>query len=635
MAESVSAPAEARYRMDGRAWLARLVSLLAVCVTLACIVYVVNVPTYFDRPVFREQFFGLIYGLLFASGFLLFPAGRGSRQRVPWYDLVLAAAGLAAGLNVAVMWPELVAAPGLITPDRVFFGVVAVLVVLELTRRAFGWPLVILVALFIFYARFSYLFPGILQGRGSTWSRLATFLYLDTGSMLGLVALVMFGTVFAFMLFGAALFATGGGSFFTDLSLALMGGRRGGPAKVGVIGSALFGTLSGSASSNVVITGSITIPMMKRLGYRPAVAAAVEAVASTGGSLMPPVMGATAFVMAEFLSVPYREVALAALVPAILYYLMLFIYVDLEAGKLGLKGLPPEQIPRLGGVLARGWPYFAPLAILIACLFYFFISPDLSALIGTVAVLALGLASARRPSWHDLGKAVIDTGRMMVEVGVIGAAAGLIIGTINLTGLGLLFSQILISASGGHLWLLLVLTALASVVLGMGMPVTASYIILAVLAAPALVEAGVSPMAAHMFILYFAMLSFLTPPVCVAVYIAATIAGSRPMETAAESIKMGVVAYLVPFLFVADDALLLAGTSFENVVAAVTGMLGFAVLAVAMQGYFTGPLGAPVRLVLALAALLLITHEWMYNGLGLAIAAAALAWLWRRRIPAR
>lgn len=631
MAESQSTPAEARYRHDGRAWLARVVSVLAVCVTLACIIYVVDVPTYLDRPVFREQFFGLIYGLLFASGFLLFPAGRGSRQSVRWYDLVLAATGLAAGLNVAFLWPELVVSPGVITPDRVFFGVLAVLLVLELTRRAFGWPLVILVALFIFYARFSYMFPGVLEGRGSTWSRLATFLYLDTGSMLGMVAMVMFGTVFAFMLFGAALFATGGGSFFTDLSLALMGGRRGGPAKVGVLGSALFGTLSGSASSNVVITGSITIPMMKRLGYRPAVAAAVEAVASTGGSLMPPVMGATAFVMAEFLSVPYREVALAALVPAILYYLMLFIYVDLEAGKLGLKGLPPEQIPKLSAVLARGWPYFAPLAILIACLFFFFISPDLSALLATLAVLALGLVSARRPSWHDLGEAVISTGRMMVEVGVIGAAAGLIIGTINLTGLGLLFSQILISASGGHLGLLLVLTALASVVLGMGMPVTASYIILAVLAAPALIEAGISPMAAHMFILYYAMLSFLTPPVCVAVYIAATIAGSRPMETAVESIKMGVVAYLVPFLFVADDALLLGGTSLENIIAGVTGMLGFSVLAIAIQGYFTGPLGGPVRLVLTVAAVLLVTHEWMYNGLGLVIAGAVLAWLWRHR----
>ncbi|OGA12412.1 MAG: hypothetical protein A3G25_05160 [Betaproteobacteria bacterium RIFCSPLOWO2_12_FULL_63_13] len=629
MAESGSAPVETRHRHDGRAWLERLLSALSVCATLACIVYVVNVPTYFDHPIFREQFFGLIYGLLFASGFLLFPAERGSRQRVPWYDLVLAAAGFAAGLNVTVMWPELVASPGVITPERVFFGVLAVLVVLELTRRAFGLPLVILVALFIFYARFSYLFPGILQGRGSTWSRVATFLYLDTGSMLGMVAMVMFGTVFAFMLFGAALFATGGGSFFTDLSLALMGGRRGGPAKVGVLGSALFGTLSGSASSNVVITGSITIPMMKRLGYRPAVAAAVEAVASTGGSLMPPVMGATAFVMAEFLSVPYREVALAALVPAILYYLMLFIFVDLEAGKQGLKGLPADQIPKLGAVLAGGWPYLAPLAVLIACLFYFYISPDLSALLGTLAVLALGLASAQRPSWRDLGEALTGTGRMMVEVGVIGAAAGLIIGSINLTGLGLLFSQILISASGGHLGLLLLLTALASAVLGMGMPVTASYIILAVLAAPALIEAGVSPMAAHMFILYFAMLSFLTPPVCVAVYIAATIAGSRPMETAFESMKMGLVAYLVPFLFVADDALLLAGTSLENVVAAVTGMLGFGVLAVAIQGYFTGPLGVGVRIVLAVAALFLVTHEWVYNAVGLAIAGAVLAWLWR------
>ena len=506
-------------------------------------------------------------------------------------------------------------------------GAIAVLIILELTRRIFGWPLVILAVIFILYAKFNYLLPGALGGRGTDWTRLAVYLYLDTNSMLGLIAAVVFGMVFAFILFGRVLFATGGADFFTDLSMALMGRWRGGPAKVAVVASSLFGTLSGSASSNVVITGSITIPMMTRIGYRPSVAAAVESVASSGGSLMPPIMGATAFIMAEFLSVPYREVVIAALLPAILYYVSLFLQVDLEAAKAGIRGFAGDRIPRLFAVLLRGWIFIAPLALLIYCLFVIFLSPAKSALIATLALIVVGFA--RRETWLTPGRAIAcldDTGRLPIEIGIIGAVAAVVVGIVNLTGLGLVFSQILLSISGGSMHLLLLLTAAASIVLGMSMPVTASYIILAVLAAPALVEAGVPEMAAHLFIFYFAILSFITPPVCVAVYIASAIARSKPMETALHAMKLGIVAYVVPFVFVADPALLMQGAPGGIALAFVAAVVGFIGLAVALQGYYTRAVPWLVRILLAIAGVMALIDIVEVRIAGAVAVLVLIAW---------
>ncbi len=583
-----------------------LVRVVAVLIALVALSYVLDIFISFDITFYKEQFFGLLYGLVFAGGFLVFPATKGApRDRIALYDYVLASLGLAIGLYVFIAYPAIVLTAGIITPFKTALGAIAVLIILELTRRIFGWPLVILAAIFILYAKFNYMLPGPLGGRGKDWARLAVYLYLDTNSMLGLIAAVVFGMVFAFILFGRVLFATGGADFFTDLSMALMGRWRGGPAKVAVVASSLFGTLSGSASSNVVITGSITIPMMTRIGYRPSVAAAVESVASSGGGLMPPIMGATAFIMAEFLSVPYREVVIAALLPAVLYYVSLFLQVDLEAAKAGIRGFAGDRIPRLFAVLLRGWVFVAPLALLVYCLFVIFLSPSKSAMIATAALVVVGFA--RRETWLTPRRAIAsldDTGRLLIEIGVIGAVAAIVVGIVNLTGLGLVFSQILLSVSGGSLHLLLLLTAAASIVLGMSMPVTASYIILAVLAAPALVEAGVPEMAAHLFIFYFAILSFITPPVCVAVYIASAIARSKPMETAVHAMKLGIVAYVVPFVFVADAALLMEGAPANIALAFVTAVIGFIGLAIALQGYYTRAVPWFVRVPLAAAAIL-------------------------------
>jgi len=610
----------------------RLLQVVAVSISLVALIYILDVPTYFDIIFYREQFFGLIYGLVFVGAFIMFPAAkRAAQTKIPIYDYVLALAGLTAGGYLFVAWPQIVIMPGIATPPKVILGGITVVLILEMTRRIFGWPLVILAGLFILYAKFNYLLPGMLGGRGTSWPRLFTFTYVDSNSILGIIAVVVFGMVFAFILFGRTLFATGGAEFFTDLSLALMGKRRGGPAKVAVIASSLFGTLSGSASSNVVITGSITIPMMKQSGYRPHVAAAVESVASSGGGLMPPIMGATAFLMAEFLSVPYRDVVVAALLPAVLYYVSLFLQVDLEAAKTGLRGLAAKAaLPPLGSVLLRGWVFILPLAVLIYCLFIVFISPAKSALIAMAALIVVSAFSARtRLTPRRFLATLEDTGRLIVEIGVIGAVAGVIVGIVGLTSLGLVFSQFLLAVSGGDLYLLLILTAVSSIILGMSMPVTASYVILAVLAVPALVEAGVSAMAAHLFIFYFAILSFITPPVCVAVYIASTIAGSKPMETAMQAMRLGMVAYIVPFIFVTNEALLMKGGLGAVALAFSSSVLGFGALAVAMQGYLIGKVGPIERTLLAVAGVLALLNMTVLKYAGMAIILLALVWLWR------
>jgi TRAP transporter 4TM/12TM fusion protein len=620
-----------RGRTFERAFERRLLQIIAVSISLVALLYILDIPTYFDVIFYREQFFGLIYGLVFAGAFIMFPAGkRVAQTKVPIYDYVLALAGLTVGGYLFVAWPQIVIMPGITTPPKVILGGITVVLILEMTRRIFGWPLVILAGLFILYAKFNFLLPGMLGGRGTSWPRLFTFTYVDSNSILGLIAVVVFGMVFAFILFGRTLFATGGADFFTDLSLSLMGKRRGGPAKVAVIASSLFGTLSGSASSNVVITGSITIPMMKQTGYRPALAAAVESVASSGGGLMPPIMGATAFLMAEFLAVPYRDVVLAALIPAILYYVSLFIQVDLEAAKIGLKGMAVRALPPLRRVLLGGWVFILPLAVLIYCLFIIFMSPARSALIAIAALAIVSAFSAKnRLTPRRLLAILEDTGRLIVEIGVIGAVAGVIVGIVGLTSMGLVFSQLLLAISGGDIYLLMLLTAASSIILGMSMPVTASYVILAVLAAPALVEAGVSEMAAHLFIFYFAILSFITPPVCVAVYIASTIAGSKPMETAMHAMKLGMVAYIVPFVFVTNDALLMKGGLGEVALAFSSSVLGFVALAVAMQGYLIGKVGPIERVLLAAAGVLALLNLTALKLAGMAVILLAFVWLWR------
>ncbi|MFQ5849786.1 MAG: TRAP transporter permease [Candidatus Binatia bacterium] len=620
--------------------LKRVETSLLTLMVLSGVLFVLDVHLYLGKVILREQFLGLFLALVLASVFLGVPAsGRSPRDRVPWYDLVLALLGLTVGLYVAIVYPRILFRLAVLTPDKWLLGALAILLILESARRLTGWVLIIIVLLFILYARFAFLFPGVLYGKGFSWQRLAAYLYLDNNSLLGLPMAVGSTIVLAFVLFGNFLFATGGGRFFTDLSLALLGRFRGGPAKVAVVASSLFGTISGSAVSNVATTGMVTIPMMKNTGYRPHVAGAIEAVASTGGQLAPPVMGAAAFLIAEFLEISYAQVAIAAFIPAVLYYLALFVQVDLEAAKYGLRGLPFRELPSLRSALWRGWVFIIPLAVLIYTLFILHLRPAKAGIAAVVVTALLSFLSREmRLNWSKALGILERTGRSLLDLMIIVAAAGLVIGVLQLSGLGFTLALNLIHLSGGSVILLLLLAAGISIVLGMGMPTVAVYILLAVLVAPALTELGISPLAAHLFIFYFGLMSMITPPVCLAAYAGASIAGSEPVRTGFEGMRLGAVAYIVPFVFVFSPALLLVGSPGEVGLAIVTAILGAILLGISFSGFLFRELTWMKRGLLILAAfgLLLPSGQgifpftWVSDVMGAAFALFLLMWEWQR-----
>ncbi len=489
----------------------------------------------------------------------------------------------------------------------------------------------------ILYAKFAHLLPGVFQAKSASWGRIAAYLYLDTNALLGLPLAVTATIVVAFVLFGRTLAAVGGDRFLTDLALLAMGRFRGGPAKVAVVSSTLFGTVSGSAVANVAVDGAITIPMMKRAGYPPHLAAAIEAVASNGGQLMPPVMGAAAFLMAEFLAIPYAQVALAAAVPALLYYLALFVQVDLEAARLGLAGLPPGQLPRFRDVMRRGWVFVGPLLVLLYTLMVAGWEPGKAGMAAVVAALAVAaLRPETRPTLPAILRSFEETGRTLLDIAVITALAGLVIGALQLSGFTGKLPLLLVAVAGGNPLLLLALTAVVCVILGMSLPTTVVYVTLAVLVAPALAQLGILPLAAHLFLFYFGMLSLITPPDCVASYTAAAIARADFWKTGWTGMRLGVAAYLVPFAFALHPALLLRGTPPEIALAIVPTTLGVIALGIGCAGYLFRPLGPGKRGLLGLAGLLAFGLPagglWLGLGaLGLAVGLALVLWEWSAR----
>jgi TRAP transporter 4TM/12TM fusion protein len=621
---------ESRFRRPG-GLIGYWKDILLLSVPILGVISILNLPLYVGLSFYIQQYFAIFFGLIMALVFILVPFRKGApMDRLPWYDFVLSILGLMVGIYVAFYYKEIVVELGLLIPFRVFLGTIAIVLLLEASRRVLGWPFLTIVFLFLFYALFTFLFPGRLYGKGVSWSRLATFLYLDPQGILGIAIEVSATVVFAFVLFGQALFRTGGGEFFTDSAMALMGRFRGGPAKVAVVASSLFGTISGSAVANVVTTGSITIPLMKKTGYPPYFAGAVEATASSGGQIMPPVMGAAAFIMATFLGISYAKVAISAAIPAILYYLAVFIQVDLEAAKNGLKGLPSNLLPHLGVVFRKGWPFFIPLSVLLYTLFISMLEADRAGLYATVSVfLVCCIRREDRLNLKKFFKILRETGEGMLEVGVVCSAAGLIIGVVSLTGLGFTFSQALVNLAGGNIFILLILAAIGAIILGMGMTVTAAYIFMVILIAPALIQLGVAPLNAHLFVFYFAVMSFLTPPICLAVYAAASLAGADMMKTAFQAIKLGIAAYIVPFLFAYHPSLLLQGNILGIIHAVITAMIGISLLAIGIEGFLFRKLNWLKRVFLILGGLGCMTPGWRSDLIGLAIGIPIILWEWK------
>jgi TRAP transporter 4TM/12TM fusion protein len=616
-------------RMAGAPRPARvLAAVVAAAMTLATVGWSLDLLGHVGVALQSEQFMAAMLALSLALVFLAVPARRRrERTTVPWYDAALAALGFATLGYIAVRYPDLFVQVAYLPPDAIAVGAVAIMLVLEGLRRTVGLALLLVVVGFLAFALAGHLLPGQLQGRPVFADELVVYLAVDSNALLGRALYIAATIVVAFVLMGNLLMLSGGSNFFTDIAIALMGRYRGGGAKIAVLGSGLFGTISGSVVSNVASVGVVTIPLMRKGGYAAHQAGAIEATASTGGQLMPPIMGAAAFLMAEFLQVPYAEVALAAFIPAVLYYAALFIQIDLEAAKRGIRAAAVGHV-RAWPVLRDGWIFVIPYAVLLLALFHLNVQPEEAALYAAASILPLGLLRGYRGiriRLRDLPQALILTGFTVLDLMMIAAAAGIIIGVLNISGLGFGLTLALVRLGESNVVLLLLMSAGVCIVLGMGMPTTGVYILLAALVAPALIQVGINPMAAHMFILYFGMMSMITPPICVAAFAAATLAGSHPMRTGWTAVLFSWSAYIVPFLFVASPSLLLRGDAVQVVASAATAGGGVWLVSVGVVGYLAGLLGPVYRVAFGLSGLALMVPTDAYAGAILTNVVALLA----------
>ncbi len=561
------------------------------------------------------------FGVLLA--YLLYPASRRGIRKLAWYDVVLAVVGAFVMSYLVWNFKALLVRAGAYTTVDIIIGTIGILLVLEATRRVVGIPILVVVCCFLAYAYFGRYMPGFFQHRGASIERLVGHMFFTTEGMFGIPLGVSSTFIFLFILFGAFLEKTGIGQFFIDIANSIAGHAAGGPAKVAVITSAFEGTVSGSSVANTVGSGSFTIPMMKKLGYRPEFAAAVEASASTGGQLMPPIMGAAAFLMAEFIGVPYLQIVKSAVIPAILYFTGVFIVVHLEAKKTGLRGLPRERMPRFWRIMRERGQLFLPLVAII----YLLVegsTPMKAALWGlVVAVLASCISRSTRMKPQDILAALEQGARNALGVVIACAAAGMIVGTVTLTGLGLKLANGLILLARGQLLPTLFFTMLTSLVLGMGAPTTANYVITSTIAAPALLKLGVPVIAAHMFAFYFGIVADVTPPVALAAFAGSGIAKSNPLRTGVESTKLSIAAFLVPYFFVYSPSLLLLGGAHgletaRVVLGAVIGMIG---VGAALEGWLVTRTRVIERPLLLVGGLMLIHPHLTTDVVGLALIA--------------
>ncbi|MCV0395977.1 MAG: TRAP transporter fused permease subunit [Rhizobiaceae bacterium] len=546
-----------------------VVAVLAASIPVLGILWIFDIPGIFGQLYITEQYLAVVLGLAVLVGMLLL-----RQAPLPMIaDLALGFGALAGWWWLAWNYQDWMLDPVNRGPEKWVPAIIAIIGLFEATRRHCGLVLSLLGVAFMTYGMFGNLAPGIFEAASLSPARYLLYVYNDSNGVPGLVLGVGATQILGFIVFGAVLTAVGGSAAMTDLAMALMGHRRGGPAKVAILASSLFGTLSGSTVANVMSTGVVTIPMMKRSGWPARHAAAIEAVASNGGQIAPPVMGATAFIIAEFLQISYTDVIIAALLPAAFYYVLLYRQVDSYAAANGLHGEPREALPRRVDALRGSWPLVLPMGVLMYFLFWLGYSPGKSALYASFAAIALHAVTVWRSGGgvRSLPSILVQAGETLVPILLVCAVAGIVIGTINVTGLGFALTIALgkIAELGGVLPLLAT-TALIAIVLGVGMPTSGVYVVVAVLLAPALVRSGIDITAAHLFILYFGLLSMLTPPVAIASYAAASIAKSDMWQTGVTGVRLAFVAYLLPFVFAFNPSLIMKGTWLEIAVSCVT-----------------------------------------------------------------
>ena len=535
------------------------------------------------------QYLYLLLLLLLPLVFIYWPAYRGApRDRVPIYDVALFVAAIGVGLYF-VYHGQVILDEGweMEAPDTaVYLGYVLWALVLEATRRAGGPAIFSIVFVISLYPFFAGELPGFFSAMTQDYKSIATKYAMGEEAIFGIPMRAFGNLVIGFLVFGVALQHTGGGTFFLNLAFALLGHVRGGPAKVAIFSSGLMGSMSGSVVTNVVTTGVMTIPTMKRVGFKPAYAGGVESCASTGGVLMPPIMGATAFVMALFLEVPYRDIAIAAVIPSVLYFFGLFMQIDSYSARFGLKGLPAAEMPSVRETLKRGW-YFIAVFLLLIWMLVFLNQETIAPYYATALLLVLNQVFPFH-RWHslkDVVRFVTSTGLLFAELAAILAGIGLIVGALEITGkIGNLANDLL-SFADGSVIILLLMGAFTSFVLGIGMTVTAAYVFLAIALAPALVQGGLDPMAVHLYILYWGMLSYITPPVALGAYAAAPIAKAPPMQTGFEAMRLGSIIYFIPFFFVFDPSFIWRGPIEQTALVFTNAMLGIVLVSGGLQGY--------------------------------------------------
>ena len=571
-------------------------------------------------------------------GFLLKPGWPGNRAVEAACSAVLAALSLVTGVYLFMAYETYSSRAGMPTTLDVVLGWVLILIVLEGARRCLGNGLVVLAGFFLAYMVAGPYLPVAISHRGFNASEIAEVMFLSTDGIHGTPLQISAKYVVMFIIFGALLQNSGGGQFILDLAASLFGRVRGGPAKVAVLASSLFGTISGSAPANVMAVGWLTIPLMKRMGATPIYAAAVEAAASTGGQIMPPVMGAAAFLMADFLSMSYAKICIAAAIPAILYYLALYFLLDFEAIR---QGWTKEAIQASVGesTVTLSWSgllHLGPVAVLIYFMFVTANTPFMAALWACVSAVLIAQLFPKHRGMPSVVKSLAAGGRGSVEVALACGAAGIVLGALTQTGLGIQLSTLLTSLSGGNLYILLILTAISSLILGMGMPTTPCYIVVAVTVVPAIVKLGILPIAAHMFVFYFGCISGITPPVAVAAYAAAGIARSDPFKSGWVAFRMGLSGFIIPFMFVTGPALLMIGGWGEIAWSFTTATLGIVSLSAALVGHGLAPLRVWERLALGVAALLLIDTGLTTDVIGLMVLGAlgVRQWLARQQAAA-
>ncbi|MEM8571776.1 MAG: TRAP transporter permease [Pseudomonadota bacterium] len=511
-------------------------------------------------------------------------------------------------------------------PNNAFAAFALVIMILELTRRVAGMALVAISIVFLAYSFLGPWLPGFLQHRGYDAKRFFSYIYTDNG-VLGPTTAVSSTYIVLFIIFAAFLQVSKVGDYFVECAFAIAGRARGGPAKVSIFASGLMGMINGTSAGNVVSTGSLTIPLMKRVGYSPRSAGAIEAAASTGGQIMPPIMGAGAFIMAEITGIPYTELVIAALIPALLYFASIYFMVDREACRSGLEGVPESEMPDRMALLKRAF-LFLPILILIVALFVGY-SVIRAGTLSIVAAVVVSWLTAHRMGPRQIVQALTDGTKMSVQIVTVCACAGLIVGVIAITGVGARFSALLFDLAQTSKLIALVFAMLIAIILGMGMPTTAAYAVAASVVAPGLIDIGVQPLIAHFFVFYYAVVSAITPPVALAAYAGAAIAGADPMRTSVSSFRVGLAAFIVPFMFFYSPGLLFEGPWIEILRNACTALVGVYALACAVQGWFAGPTNVAIRVLLLTVALMMIAGDWRTDIVG-AMALAGL-FAWRRR----